>query len=208
MTGYDLSASSNEPHKRSFREMAEDGSLDTIDSQPLQLSLIPVYLRSRKLYYLEKAAAIRKRIDDTWDEWVTPPYDSRADFDASDLVEKLWRGRSPPAWELNDIVGFIDVRLLVHSRKIQAALFMPDKQVSRRLKNKEPYVFIRMETLELGERATNHQLRTEVTRLVDNLRSHAVLKRRFIDLEAWRRTLDHVDLVGLIKDEARLQLGS
>ena len=57
-------------------------------------------------------------------------------------------------------MGFIDVRLSVHSRTIQAALFMPDKQVSRRLKYKEPFVFLRSETFELAERATNEDLLT------------------------------------------------
>ena len=182
-----------------FRELVEAG-IEFDPYEPQILLLIPVYLRSRRQYYEEAAQRIHRKIEDFWQSqshW----YEFRDEFEKSSLVTWIWDSGSPPWWGLNDVVGYIDVRVCVRKREIQAALFLPKKRISRQLKEKI-FWFQRREAISLGERATNERLRSQVMELVHRLRADDRLKNRYVDLEQWQRILNHVDLVGLIKSAA------
>lgn len=156
-------AESDEATPASFREIAKSFLEKDDDYEAPLLLLIPVYLRDRRRYYLDSIATIRKLLDELW---VTSQfeYPSREDFEKSRVGETVWNatGLKPYWWGVNDVVGFIDIRVCVRSRQLQAALFLPHKQISRRLKHKEPFVFQRKESIALGDRATNEELRAYV----------------------------------------------
>ena len=187
-----------------FREVVERG-LEDDGYEPQSLWLIPVFLRSRVQYYDEAAASIRKRIEEHWEQFGQNTYNSREEFEQSSFVEWIWSDSHPYWWGLNDIVGWIDIRVCVRSRGIQVALFLPTKRVSRRLKDKR-YVFRRRETISLSQHATNEQLRESLIEAVETIRNDERIKTRYVDLHQWCRLVRHTDLIGIIREAAEEDL--
>ena len=182
-----------------FREIAENKKPD-YSYEPLCLWLIPLYLRTRQRYYDEAASKIKKYIDNLWDK-VSGGFTTRDEFEKSTIVESIWGRYAPYWWGLNDIVGWIDVRLSVPHRQIQLALFLPSKRVSRNLKEKM-FVFQYMEVIDVPNFATNDELQSKVMGTLHIMIQDPRIKRFFIDLEPWHRIICHTDLVGIIPEWA------
>ena len=182
----------------SFRELIESGVPDP-GYEAAGLWLLPILLRPRIQYYKEMAARIRLQIDRLWD---TSGYmfGSREKFEQSDTVDTIWRIGSPPWWGLNDIVGYIDIRLLEHSRQIWVALFLPTKRISRQLVQKV-FAINRLETIYLDDGPIeNELLRQKLIETVEAVRHDPRVERLYVDVDRWRLCVFHTDLVGILRE--------
>jgi hypothetical protein len=199
-----MSENDSEHSSRSFREMVKNGMKDD-GYEPQLLWLIPIFLRPRIQYYDEAAADIHRRTDEYWSRSGQQVYGSREEFEQSSLVQWIWDSGHPYWWGFNDIVGWIDVRACVRSQEIQVSLFLPSKRVSRKLKDKR-FVFRRREVVALPQVTTNEQLRKGVFEAVEVIRGDDRIKKRYVDLDQWRRLVRHTDLVGIIREAANEDL--
>jgi hypothetical protein len=184
---------------KSFREIVESKKPGD-DYEPLMLWLIPFYLRTRQQYYDEAASKIKKYIDDLWNK-VSDTFYTRDEFEKSTVLESIWDSYTPYWWGLNDVIGWIDVRLCVRHRQIQLSLFLPSKRVSRKLKDKM-FAFQDSEIIDLPDIATNNDLQNKVIEALHIIIQDPRIKRFFIDLEPWYRIIRHTDLVGIIQEFA------
>lgn len=166
--------------------------------EPQPLWLIPIQLRSRIQYYQEVADRALADIERSWDA-SGRYYRSREEFDASDFVRHIWQRSSPFWWGLNDIIGFVDVRLYTRSVQIQAALFLTTKRPSRTLRDRV-FVHKRHSAYDLVGGETNHELQDRTIALVRELAADPRLKRRHLDLPPWERSVRRTDLIGIFRD--------
>lgn len=183
-----------------FHQLAR-GEIEADEYEPLCLWLIPIFLRPRRKYYSDAIKDTRKLIEWYWENSKSI-YGSRAAFESSDLIRQVWERGAPAWWGLNDVIGWIDVRLCVRRREFHLSLFLPTKQISRRLKNKI-YKGESFEVISIPDPSTNKKLRSTLIHSVERLASDARLKRRYIDLVSWRRLVRSMDLVGLIRETAK-----
>jgi hypothetical protein len=165
------------------------------DLEPLQLWLLPIHLRSRRQFYEDAVAQAQRRIEGLW---ATQGFlfASRDEFDGSASVENVWRSLSPPWWGLNDIVGFIDVRM--HATEIATSLFTTTKRATRVLKHRT-YVFRRSETVPVAFKDSNRTLRPAVVAAVQTLAQDPSVAGRYLDLSRWRPLVEHMDLAALYR---------
>jgi hypothetical protein len=184
---------------KSFREIIEL-SKNNDEYEPLTLWLIPIYLRCIKKYYEDAVDLIRKKILNLWTK-VNDIYPSFDEFEKTDSANSIWEWDTPYWWGLNDVVGWIDVRLCVRKRQIQFSLFLPTKRISRKLQDKK-YGFCCMDIIDLPEKATNEELRIWVIRKLNLLMQNEKIQKLFIDLKPIKRIIYHTDLVGIIKEFA------
>lgn len=185
----------------SIREAIEsDVEDDGYEPQPLWM--IPVYLRSRLEYYDDALARIRNHTEglmrDYGHLYSTPEGFKR-------LEDIAWNRHSPYWWGLADIVAWMDVRACTRSAEIQVSLFRTTKKPSRRLRDKR-YVFDGRTSVPIVVGATNEFLRERTIQAVERLAASAKLRKRYIDLERWRRLVRHTDLVGIINAAAEADL--
>ncbi len=185
---------------KSFRELVESKTPND-DYEPLSLWLIPLYLRSRKQYYDEAADSIKKHIDELWEK-VRDIFPSRDEFEKTDSVDSIWARYTPYWWGLNDVVGWIDIRLCVRKRQIQLSSFLSAKRVSRKLKDKK-YGFQSIEVIDLSEIATNEELQNIVLDKLNSMSHDKSIRKLFVDLKPLYRVICHTDLVGIIQEFAR-----
>lgn len=186
-----------------YRKLAES-SLEGDDYEPLCLWLIPVLLRSRKQYYADAVAKTKQLVEWYW-KTRGPAFASRADFEKSTFLQQTWEREAPPWWGLNDIIGWIDVRLSVREREIWVSLFVPDKRISRNLKEKV-YSCRLQERVTLPNRSTNEKLSSDLIGAVERVAAAPVIRGRCADLASWRRCVRHTDLIGIIHDTANAYL--
>ena len=149
---------------------------------------------------------MRRGIEAAWEAY-GHLYESRDGFERFPYVEQSWRLASPSWWGLNDIVGFIDIRANLLEQALQATLFLTTKRVSRTLVDKT-YVAGGQEVVRFGEVASNDELRRDLIQAVERLATDTRLRRRQLDLQAWRQVVNHTDLVGILREEARRLLAS
>lgn len=186
-------------NKKWYRELV-DSPLEADAYEPLCIWLIPVLLRSRKCYYADAVARTKKLIEWIWDRNKLA-FASRAAFEKSDFFQQTWEREAPSWWGLNDIIGWIDVRVCVRKREIQVSLFVPTKRISRQLRDKV-YFCRRQECISLPERSTNEELRNSLMSVVETMAADPTIRRRYVDLVNWRRRLRHTDLIGIIREAA------
>jgi len=185
----------------SFRDLAlliESGADDSYE--PLLLWMIPVYLRTRQEYYLDAVKNARRRIDALWEQ-TKNSYESRDEFERTRIVEYIWNRSGPPWWGLNDIVGWIDVRLFskIEDTRIELSLFLPTKRISRRLVDKR-FVFRRREVVPVTPNMTNQSIHEEVIVALNTITSDKRIRKYFVEIENWRLKIYHTDVQGLIRD--------
>ena len=180
---------------KSFRELVEN---NYDDYEPLALWLIPLYLRSREQYYEEAANSIRKHIEDLWVK-LKVVFPNRDDFDKLNVIDSIWQRYTPYWWGLNDVIGWIDIRLCVRSRQIQISVFLPAKRISRRLKDKK-FGFQYLETIDLPDIATNEELQNSVLAKLNSIIQDKRINKFFVDIEPVSRMIRHTNLVSVIKE--------
>ena len=186
-----------------FLKRLADGDLGTDNYEPLQLWLLPVFLRSRERYYSDAIAGVQHDVEDAWRR-NSSFYSSRGDFDKSQFVTGIWNRASPYWWGLNDIVGFIDIRANVAESTLESSLFLTTKRASRRLTNKI-YLFKAKESVTCFPGQNN----TELLRLLDDavtrLTKDSRLRQRHVNLDSWRRVLIGTNIVQIIDQEIERQ---
>lgn len=182
-----------------FQKVAR-GEIEPDGYEPLCLWLIPILLRSRRQYYDDAVVDTKKLIEWYWRS-SKPIYHSFAEFEQSDFVRQTWERKAPLWWGLNDIIGWIDVRICVRDHEFQISLFLPTKRISKRLKNKHYFCHSR-QTIALPDRATNEELRVKLINCVEKMAADKNLTKRYIDLASWRRLVRHFDLIGAIRETA------
>lgn len=148
-----------------YRGFFEAGDADD-DYEWLRLWQIPLYLHSRKQYYREALERIRQRIEDAWTRWQDRG-GSRERFESSTTVRGIWDRGMPPWWGHHDVVGWIDIQLDIREWRIFAALFLPAKRISLRLKDKTLILMKRL-FIPLGEEVLNEDLRERVIEAVQD----------------------------------------
>ena len=184
----------------SFRDLAlllENGADDSYE--PPLLWLIPIYLRNRRQYYLEAVKRTRQQLDALWEQ-VRDVYNSREEFERSHTVEFIWNRSGPPWWGLNDIIGWIDVRLYIadDNTRIELALFLPTKRISRRLVNKI-FVFRQREVVPLKPSIPNRHIHDRIIAALKRLARDKRVGKYFVNLEYWERVIRHTDITGLVR---------
>jgi hypothetical protein len=117
----------------------------------------------------------------------------------------VWESDAPLWWGLNDIIGWIDVRLSVRSREFQISLFLPTKRISRKLRNKAYFSHVR-ESIKLPDRSTNEELRDMLIGGVEKVAADRRLRRKYFDIARWQRLLRHLDLIGIIRETAKADI--
>ena len=165
--------------------------------EPLQLWLLPIHLRSRRRFYEDVVKQARRQIDDMW-KFQAPMFSSREEFERSSGVDRVWSLFSPLWWGLNDIVGFIDIRM--HAEDLAASLFTTSQRPSRTL-NRKRYVFRRAEAVPISITSTNDVLRPATIAAVELLASDALPLRRQLDVARWRPLVYSTDLAALYRME-------
>ena len=198
-----LMCSEKNQYKGWFQNIAR-GEIEPDGYEPLCLWLIPILLRSRKQYYNNAVADTKKLIEWYWKS-SKHIYHSFGEFEQSDFVGQTWERKCPLWWGLNDIIGWIDVRVCAREREFQVSLFLPTKRISKRLKDKQYFCHSR-QTIALGERATNRELRTTLINCVEEISADKKLTKRHIDLARWRRLVHHFDIVGVIREAAEVDI--
>ena len=183
-----------------LRQLA-DGDLGRDDYEALQLWLIPILLRSRETYYADAVQAVEHEIEEAWTRY-QHLYPSRTDFDNSDFINSFWQRASPYWWGLNDVVGFIDIRANVRTLAIDATLFLTAKRPSRKLVDKT-FVARGQRSLPLGPGQSNADLVKELDDIVTDLRSDPRLRKRYVDLDSWRRVVANTNLLRIVLGEIR-----
>ncbi len=151
-------------------------------------------------YYREAADRTRSDIEDLWSR-VSDLYDGVEPFMKSHVVDHIWGRNSPMWWGLNDIIGYIDIRLSVRSLQFQASLFLTRKRASRQLADKR-FVHRRQETVRIERGDTNQSLRERLIVAVDDISQDPRLKGRYLDLGPWEQLVANTDLVGLFRAAA------
>lgn len=132
-------------------------------------------------------------------EFVGASPEAKAAFEVREKAKPLVSSEVPPWWGLNDVVGWIDVRLDVRAAKLDAALFLPKKRISRQLRNKV-YWPEKCLSVPLGIEPTNDTLRRQSVELVELLLKAPRTRKLYTDLASWRRQVVHTDLIGLARD--------
>lgn len=191
------------PYKGWFQRLAR-GEIEPAGYEPLSLGLIPILLRSRKQYYQDAVATTRKLIDWYWETSKTI-YPSRAHFEGSDFIQGVWEREAPLWWGLNDIIGWIDVRLCVRAREFQISVFLPTKRISRVFQNKAYFCHFQ-ESIKLPGRSTNAELRKVLIKGVEKVAADRRLRRRYLNLGGWRSLVQYLDLIGLIRVTAEADI--
>ncbi len=179
-----------------LRQLA-DGDLGPDEDEPLQLWLLPILLRSRQRYYAEAIAAVEQQIAEAWTAH-GHMYPSREKFDNSPFVEGAWRHAQPAWWGLNDIVGFIDVRLSATSASVDSALFLTGERASRSLVRKT-FVLRGQERVFVVGGDTNADIQSRIDTAVTKLAASNSVNRRFVDLRNWRSVLYCTDLLCIFR---------
>ena len=179
-----------------------DGDIPADGYEPTQLWLIPILLRSRKRYYMDAVHAVERQLSNARGLY-SRLYDSDDAFEQSSFVQGTWARASPLWWGLNDIIGFIDIRVDALERELQASLFLTTKRPSRALVDKT-YAPTRRETVQIEQREVNENLRGRLSEIVHSLARDNAIKRRYINLEGWSRALDNTALIGVIRAEIAL----
>ncbi len=187
------------PYKGWFQQLVR-GEIEAAGYEPVSLWLIPILLRSRKQYYDDAVAATRKHIEYCW-QTCKSIYPSIVDFEQSDSGQHIWERESPLWWGLNDIIGWIDVRVCVRNREFQISLFLPTKRISKKLRTKVYFCHLR-QIIAIPDRSTNEELRTALIQCVEKVAADKRLRGRYIDLACWRRIVCHLDLIGIIRETA------
>ena len=155
-----------------------------------QLFIIPIYLRSPEQYGRERATFERRDIG-TWEE-----------IQFGKRVELIW-----PPWQFNDIIGFFDIS--VNPNKIISVIEYKTsaKRISRNPpKNKHgiqmSYNFFNSSYYQELSSYFNNQkldLKSRVSKILDELARYVGEKRYFIDLIYYRNILMALEIESFIK---------
>lgn len=181
-----------------FREVVESGTKDD-GYEPQLLWLVPVFYTSRIQYYDYAVNNIHKQIERQWRNIGQQYYATREDFEKSSVVRLIWDSGTPFWWGLNDIVGWLDVRACVRKHEIQVALFLPQKHISRNLKEKV-YVVRRKEQLRFSEQSSNFELQEGIIQIIVTMKSDSRVNKRYMDYAHWFRLIKHTDIKGVIRE--------
>ena len=184
----------------SFREMCDRG-LQPDDYEPQQVCLIPIYLRPRYQFYREAEKRIRDRIEEVW-QISGRAWESRQAFEASESTNNIWLRESPPWWGVNDIIGYMDLRMSLPDQEFQVGLFLPIKRISRRLKDKT-FVFKHMERRPFPSGKPNHVAQDLFIEMISTICERSEVKSRYVQFDSWARVVRSLDLLGLLQDHAR-----
>jgi hypothetical protein len=128
-------------------------------------------------------------------------FQSRKAFESSHVVDHIWAMAAPLWWGLNDVIGFVDIRLMLDVPCLDAALFLTAQRPSRRLTAKQ-YVCRRHEEFRLEGGQGNHELQAGVLAAVERLAADPALSERHLPLDDWRIMVAGTNLVGVIRDFA------
>lgn len=182
-----------------FLKKLADGDLGSDEFESLQLWLLPVLLRSRQRYYSDAIQAVQSQVENAW-RGQGAFYPSREAFDESQFIQDAWRRASPYWWGLNDIVGFIDIRANVVSLSLDATLFLTTKRATRSLVDK---VFVQraQQSVAIVPAQSDHDLRAALNTAVTHLAEDERLRRRYLDLDSWRRVLNRTNVLQIVLDE-------
>jgi len=191
-----MNSKSNQ-YKGWFQKIAR-GEIEPDGYEPLCLWLIPILLRTRRQYYNDAVERTKKLIAYYWKS-SKHIYHSFEEFEQSDFVQQTWERKSPLWWGLNDIIGWIDVRVCVREGEFQISLFLPTKRISKILKDKQYYCYQR-KTIALPDKATNRKLRTLLINGIEDISTLNKLNKMHIDLERCRRLANNLDIVTVIKE--------
>jgi hypothetical protein len=102
-----------------------------------------------------------------------------------------------PWWGLNDVVGWIEILGDTRAGEIWATLSLPTKRISRNLSRKVfRHVDHKIVRLESG--ISNEEIRHGIFIAVNELIHDPRLKNLDLDLEPWRRLVNHTDVAGLL----------
>ena len=181
------------------------GEVELDGSEPTQLWLIPILLRSRARYYNDAVDRCQRRLAllrQTYAELSV----SADEFERSAYVQEIWR-RASSWWGLNDIIGYIDIRAHPVERVVQASLFLTTKRATRNLADKV-FALVRDESVPIHAGDSNETLRRRLLVAVDGLVDHHRVKRRWVDVAGWQRSLEHTDLIGLLRSEMELAVAA
>jgi hypothetical protein len=176
--------------------MAESGVFDGY--LPQILMTIPIHLRSREQYYKDAVEEVRGRLDWAWEIYKhLPDNPTREDFEKSEHGEGWWQRGTPPWWGLNDIIGFIEIRIDLMESQFLVALFLPKNKRLRASTRMRAVWPAGLEKVPFGRNVSASEVRdrikTELIAFSDDTR----LRRRYLDLEPYFLLLDNTDLIGL-----------
>jgi hypothetical protein len=167
--------------------------------EPLQLALIPILLRTRHQYYEEAAKRIDRQIEETWRQ-TSKQHETLEQFRNSDFAKGIWRHDSPSWWGLNDIIGYIDIRINLMERAIELNLFLTSKRVSRSLVKKE-FVLKASKKVMLGAFLKGGSLEDAVRQKLLMLAKDSRVAKYHVSCEHFLAVLPYIDLAGLTRTQ-------
>lgn len=165
---------------------------------------VPIMLRSHDDYIDDAIKDARRLVDLYW-EGSESYFDSREEFEQTELVHEAWRMRTPPPWCLNDVVGWIEIRLDVLEQHIGIYLILPEERMSKHSKKKTYYVVERA-YIQLPESPTNDDVRRDLIDSLEQMAGHSKLNKRHVDLGSVLLQIRNTDLVEIIRMETQYVL--
>ena len=195
-----------------FRAAAEAGFEDD-GYEPQLLWRIPIYLRSRKQYYAESIKRISALLEEAYEqqvrEWSSPEGATLTreawERSAKRYIDGLWSRQSPPWWGLHDAVGWIEIYGDTRAGEIWATLLLPRERISRQLTRKT-FWHHDHKIVQLWSGITNDEIRHGIFIVVNELIQAPKLQKLFLDLEPWRRLVNHTDIAGVLTGAAAADL--
>ena len=173
----------------------------------LVLWRIPIYLRSREAYHKEAERKIQREIDRAYQEQRhlfvcadgTPAPRDLWEQIARKHTESVKARNNPPPWQVNDIVGWIEVSAGDTGALVCARLFLPQKRISRQLKGKV-YFAVDSRCVYAQPDLDLEELRKRTIAAVAALARHDRLKKLHLDLGTWRQLVVRTDLGDILRD--------
>jgi len=178
-----------------LKKISEEGIDKSHDTSPPQLWLIPIMLREWNNYLKDAEAAVLKDIERQWE--MAQRYQSRQEFESGPRINSSWKLGAPLWWGLNDVIGFIDLRLIPWNMSIEATLFLTRKRASRQLVVKQ-YVARGQERFILKPGMDNQRIQEGTIQIVETLAKDPRLVKRCLPLADWRRMVRNTNFITLI----------
>jgi hypothetical protein len=165
---------------------------DEDGSRPLWL--IPILLRDRAAYYDDWADATQRDFDRVWKSASASM--TRDAFEAGLTAEQLW-GPGPLWWGVNDVVGYVEIRLHPAERALRVTAFRTTARPSRSLVKKffEPQA---ERSVTWGAVTTNEELRAALREAVEEVSADATRAGRQIARQEWEALIRHTDVLGVV----------
>jgi hypothetical protein len=182
-----------QPHEPPFlpSDPAVARLYQTTDYEPQLILFIPTY-------YADALRSAQEHIDSIW-RVTRDGGTSREEFERFHIVQSIWKRSSPLWWGVNDIVGWIDVRIWNAENEVRAALFLPTKRITRQMVRKQ-FVHKKRVAAPIDRALGNNAWHVRIEALVRQILAEPQVSRLHVPWEQWRAILMRIDVVGLIDD--------